>query len=66
MSTLILKIRMDSHYCIGDKDEIYRALRALVAYTDVDIEDDELRTLMDEALELKDSMVGGAYEIEED
>lgn len=66
MATLILKIRMNSDECIDDKDEIYKALRVLAAHTHVDMGDDELRALMDEALELKGHMVGGAYDIEED
>ncbi len=66
MPTLILKIRMNSDEVVEAKGEIYRALRVLVGYSHVDIKGHEFLALMDEALELRGSMVGGSYDIVED
>jgi len=66
MYTLILKIRMNSDECVDDRDEIYRALRTLIAYTHMDIKGGDLRTLMNRALELEGPTTDEGYEIMED
>ena len=66
MSTLILKIRMNSDECVDDKDEIYKAMQALVAHVHIDIENSALIALMAQAVQSNALPVGADYEVVED
>lgn len=67
MTTLILKIRMNSDWCIDDKEEILKALQVLTGYThQADISNRELIDLMNSALQFDEWPIGEAYEIVED